>query len=172
MQVRQTYLKALRRGLFLAALMSAMGLGLARADAPGWATLPLQPLEGGPAVTLASLRGQVVLLNFWATWCVPCRYELPELADLEKRLGPRGFKVLAVTAETDREQVAAYVKRAGVALRFFQDPGSALHTAANVKVMPSSVLLDAQGNVVKTYTGFERRTGVKPMEDDILPLLK
>ncbi|MDH4248059.1 MAG: TlpA family protein disulfide reductase [Deltaproteobacteria bacterium] len=134
--------------------------------------LPLMPVGGGAATTLAAQRGQVMLVNFWATWCVPCRYELPEMAALEQRLHTRGFRVLAITAETEREPIAAFIKRLGVTVTALMDKDSALHAAVSVKVMPSTLLLNRQGEVVKTYQGFDRRIGIKPMEDDVLALLE
>ncbi len=124
--------------------------------------LELQPLTGGGSdLTLADLRGCVVVLNFWGTWCPPCREELPEIADLyRRRRDVADFKLLAVSCgatEADeeigplREQTAALLQRMHIRLPTYADRDFVTRTAvANVVGFagyPTTVVLDRQGVV-------------------------
>ena len=88
----------MRRGTFLAVLLAMLGLGLpARAAAPG---LPWRmALTGGQKLTLGDLRGRVVIVNYWASWCVPCRAELPVLASYYRQHLPQGLIVIGISVD-------------------------------------------------------------------------
>ena len=107
--------------------------------------------KDGQKRTLADFRGKTVLLNLWATWCVPCREEMPALDRLQASQGGKDFEVVAVnidTARLDRRQ--AFLDGAGVkSLAFFADPTAdafqALKQAGKVVGLPTSILVDPQG---------------------------
>lgn len=113
---------------------------------------PLAFTDGtGKAVTLADFRGRVVLLNLWATWCVPCRKEMPALDRLQATLGGPAFEVVAVNLDTrDPEKPRAFLSEIGVkALGFYADPATgtfqALRAVGRGFGLPTTILVDRDG---------------------------
>lgn len=109
----------------------------------------------GDGVSLADFHGHVVLLNFWATWCVPCVKEMPALDRLQALLGREGFEVVALSQ--DREGVPAvvrfYEKYDLGNLGIYVDPKGALAAPFGVGVLPTTVLVDRDGNLVGQLIG-------------------
>ena len=105
----------------------------------------------GKPVTLADFKGRVVLLNLWATWCVPCRKEMPALDHLEKRLGGPDFAVVAVNLDTrDPDKPRAFLSEIGVnSLAFYSDPATktfqALRGVGRGFGLPTTLLVDRDG---------------------------
>ena len=105
----------------------------------------------GKALTLADLKGRTVLLNFWATWCVPCRKEMPALDQLQGMLGGADFEVVAVNVDTARlERPKAFLKEAGVGnLAFYADPSAdvlqQLKADGQFIGLPTTLLVDKTG---------------------------
>jgi cytochrome c biogenesis protein CcmG/thiol:disulfide interchange protein DsbE len=125
---------------------------------------PSQPVNlpqlGGGQWRLADHRGQVVLINYWATWCEPCRDELPGLMQIARESGPRGLSVVGVSLD-DGPDAQAKVRQFAAQYRLpypvaFPDPTQ--HFPAREITIPTSVLFDRQGRVVKTYTGEVERS--------------
>lgn len=116
--------------------------------------LEVNTLDGEPA-TLAKFKGRPVLVNFWATWCEPCRMELPELSRLDLKHKKRGLTVVGISV--DRVLTAAEVKafaiRRKVSYALWHDPKEGLAAAFGVQTLPASFLLDRAGNVVWSTTG-------------------
>jgi thiol-disulfide isomerase/thioredoxin len=117
---------------------------------PGGSTpaLALRDLAGRPH-EFAAYRGQVLLVNFWATWCEPCREEMPSLQRLRDRLAGRPFAILAVNYGESAGQIAQFLPRAGIALDFplLLDPGQRTARAWAVRLLPTSFLVGADGQV-------------------------
>ncbi len=124
--------------------------------APGFA---LQTLEG-EALSLADLQGQPVVLNFWATWCGPCRAEMPELQRLHERLGPAGVVVLGVNQNETPQAIANF--RAELALDFptVLDVRLGVSREYGVNSIPTTFFIDRQGVIRSLFIG--------PMTDAIL----
>lgn len=103
--------------------------------------------EDGNEVGLAALQGQVVLMNFWATWCVPCVTELPALDRLQARLGGPGFRVIAVSGDNEgREVVAAFIAENGLEkLPILYDPNLKSARELGVRALPTTILIGANG---------------------------
>jgi thiol-disulfide isomerase/thioredoxin len=120
--------------------------------------LAFQDAAGRP-LTLENWRGRTVLLNLWATWCVPCRTEMPALDALEKRLGGPGFEVVAVNIDTrDPDKPKAWMTELGITkLAYYADP--AAKTFQDLKVigrafgMPTTLLVDPNGCEIGTIAG-------------------
>lgn len=133
-------------GWALAAWLSA-----APAHAAGAPDFRATSLEGD-TLQLASFRGQVVVLDFWASWCPPCREQLERLASLEKEVP--GVVVLAVNVDTRRDKVDRYVRHAQMPRRVLLDPKGTVATKYGVQGMPWTVLVDPQGQVVSARGGW------------------
>lgn len=105
----------------------------------------------GRLTALSSYRGNVVLLNVWATWCIPCQREMPSIERLYRELGPRGFRVVAVsiddagTESSIREFVAEY----GLSFDILHDPTGTITRTYQMIGVPSSFLIDADGKIRK-----------------------
>jgi cytochrome c biogenesis protein CcmG, thiol:disulfide interchange protein DsbE len=143
-------------GLIL--LVAALACGCASArplpDAATLSVLQAQTLEGR-TLRLGELRGKVVLLDFWATWCVPCRESLPFYAELQRELGARGLQVVAVSVDSSTEPVRSYFGTASPPFLVVRDPdGGGLADRLGVRVMPTSFLVDRSGAARFRQEGF------------------
>ena len=108
----------------------------------------------GTSLSLAELRGKVVLLNFWATWCVPCRKEMPAIEALYQRYKERGLEVLAISLDKiPAAPVEAFVKEVGVTYRIALDPSWGTARTYGVRGLPATFLIDRAGNVVLRELG-------------------
>jgi thiol-disulfide isomerase/thioredoxin len=113
----------------------------------------------GQARSLANWRGRSVLLNLWATWCVPCRKEMPSLDALEAKLGGPGFEVVAINIDTrDRDKPKAWLKGAGVTrLAYYADPSAKvfqdLKLVGRAFGMPTTLIVDPHGCEVASLAG-------------------
>ena len=120
--------------------------------------LAFQDAEGKPK-KLSEWRGRTVLLNLWATWCVPCRKEMPALESLQTRLGGPNFEVVAVNIDTrDPEKPKNFLKEANLTrIGYFSDPKAKvfqdLKAVGRALGMPTSVLVDGEGCEIATIAG-------------------
>ncbi len=114
----------------------------------------LQTADGGQ-VRLAELRGQVILLNFWATWCPPCKAEMPDLNALHQEYGQtRNFIVLGINDEEAQHEVEAFARRNGILFPLGLDSdGTVTGSRYGVRGLPTSIIVDRQGNIRDTWTG-------------------
>ncbi len=109
--------------------------------APALQALDLQ----GKTWTLAELRGRAVVLNFWATWCPPCRAEMPSLQQLGEIYGPEQLLVLALNVGEGPRRIAQYLQSSGLNLTVLLDPKSEAAKAWGASVLPTTILIDAEG---------------------------
>jgi cytochrome c biogenesis protein CcmG/thiol:disulfide interchange protein DsbE len=108
----------------------------------------------GRRVTLEQYRGRVVLLNLWATWCQPCRVEMPSLERLSRRLGSDGFRVVAVSIDDDADSVvAAYARQLGLSFDILHDPSAAIKQAYQATGVPESWVINRDGVIIKKVIG-------------------
>ncbi|MGH7678760.1 MAG: TlpA family protein disulfide reductase [Gemmatimonadaceae bacterium] len=119
--------------------------------APAYQTVSLS----GDSVSLADQRGKVVLLNVWATWCHPCRDEIPELRELHKKYEVRGLELVGVSvdAEGNDEGIKAFMKEFEMAYPVWRDPGERVSTQFLVFGVPATFLIDKQGVLRWRKTG-------------------
>jgi thiol-disulfide isomerase/thioredoxin len=129
-----------------------MRLDLVGAPAPEWRGITAVHGDFPPSPTL--LRGRVVLLDFWATWCTPCRFVMPELDALQDRHGAQGLRVMGVSAE-DSEDVDSYVRRARVKYAIGVDTGEETGRAYGVSGLPTLVVIDKRGIVREVLVGYD-----------------
>lgn len=109
----------------------------------------------GENIKRSDLLGEVVMINFWATWCGPCRKEMPALDKLYQRYESAGFTVLGVNVETDVEEVDQYLAKNPVSFPVLYDVDSIASKAFNVKAMPTTVFLDRDGNVRDIHKAYK-----------------
>ena len=127
----------------------------AQAESPAVAQVgkPMPAFTGemldGSTFDLAKERGNVVFLNLWATWCGPCRYEIPELEKLHKEHAAQRFKVVGVSVDEGGDQVVRdFVEEQKVSYPIVLDPQSKLATILETVILPTSVIVDRKGTVV------------------------
>src|SRR5207247_478192 len=109
---------------------------------------------GGTPYDLASEKGSVVLINVWATWCGPCRFEIPELQKMHDEFGKRGFKVVGVSVdEGETKDVKQFVTDQKMTYPVVLDPEGRIANLLATTVLPTSVLLDRHGKIVWREVG-------------------
>jgi peroxiredoxin len=112
----------------------------------------LRDLEG-TTVSLDELRGRVVLVNFWATWCKPCEDEMPAMQQLYAALRGDGFELLAVSVDADRSLVEDFRDRLALSFPILLDPEQEASKAYQTYRFPESFLVDGKGTIVERYVG-------------------
>jgi len=108
---------------------------------------------GGDTVSMADLRGEVVLINFWATWCKPCEDEMPAMERLYRVLGPRGFEILAISVDESAEPVVEFSQRLGLSFPILIDEDRRVTNEYQTFRYPESFLVDREGKIVERYIG-------------------
>ncbi len=141
--VRFEHLPAPKSDPLLDAAGSLIGLQVQLHQEAGFTLTGLD----GKTWSLSALRGHVVLLNFWATWCPPCRKEMPDMEELHQRFQEKGLVVLAVSDE-DRETVASFEEKQKYTFPILLDPDRKVNTSFNVEGIPKSFLFDRDGKLV------------------------
>ncbi len=138
--------------LLLAGSASAAGVG---EKAPAFAL----PTANGDTVALESLRGRVVYVDFWASWCGPCRRSFPWMNEMQRKYGAHGLVIVAINVDKRRVDAERFLQDTPAAFAVVYDEAGATPAAYAVKGMPSSYVVDARGNVAAVEIGFinERR---------------
>jgi len=125
-------------------------------------------LEGG----VPSMKGKVVLVDFWASWCGPCRQSFPQLDALYQKYHSRGFEVVGVSVDEKAADMKAFLAGNKVSFPTTRDAGQKLVGAVGPQTMPTSVLVDQNGNVVLVETGFRGKSTIQALDAAIQKLLK
>ena len=115
-------------------------------------SLALKTLDG-TVHDLAQYRGKVVLVNFWATWCEPCRDEMPSLVRLREKFAGQPFEVLAVDVDEPEARVRAFLEKTPLQLTVVLDPGKQVTKAWNVRILPASYVIGRDGRVRYSVIG-------------------
>ena len=113
--------------------------------------------RNGGAFSLDSLKGQVVVLDFWASWCIPCRTSFPYLDSLQARYESKGLKVVGLSLEDDDDAVNAFLESMPVRFTILRDPTGSAGEAFGVVAMPTTFLLDRDGKVAARFDGGEKK---------------
>jgi peroxiredoxin len=111
--------------------------------------------RSGKNMRLSDFRGQVVMINFWASWCGPCRQEMPLLEGLYKRYRKLGFSIIGVNVDTDSTKANNYLKDVRVTFPILYDSANAVSKSFNVNAMPTTVILDRNGNMRFLHQGYK-----------------
>ena len=109
-------------------------------------------------LSLASLRGKVVYVDFWASWCVPCRLSMPALEGFYRERRDQGFVVVGVNKDVSADDARRFLGKVAVSFPLVSDAGDAAARGFDVKAMPSGYLLDRKGIVRKVHRGFTGET--------------
>jgi peroxiredoxin len=104
-------------------------------------------------VTLSELRGQIIVLNFWATWCPPCVEEMPSLVNLQQRMKDKGITVLAVSVDQDESAYHKFLKQYGVNLLTVRDPSEKSKNLYGTVKIPETYIIDRNGVVRRKFIG-------------------
>jgi thiol-disulfide isomerase/thioredoxin len=126
--------------------------------------------QPGASVASDATRGQVVYVDFWASWCVPCRQSMPALDALHRKHGPAGFTVVGVNKDVNEADAKRFMGRFPVGFPLVADEGDSLARAFGVKAMPSGYLIDRKGVVRHVHRGFTAETAAA-LETEIQSLL-
>jgi cytochrome c biogenesis protein CcmG/thiol:disulfide interchange protein DsbE len=133
---------------------AALFLGFALLGAiPGAATA-----AAAPSLDLTQHRGRVVIVDFWASWCKPCRQSIPWLNAMRERYGAQGLTIIGVNVDAERRDADRFLNAVPIAFDVVFDPAGDLATQFRVKGMPSSYVFDRNGKLVDTYIGFREAT--------------
>lgn len=121
-------------------------------------------------VSLDSLRGHVVYLDFWASWCDPCKKSFPWMDKIQQKYADKGLRIVAVNLDRKQENVEKFLTTHPASFTVVFDPAATLPPLYDVKVMPSSFLIDKDGNIVSTHTGFQEKDAEK-LEKQLMEML-
>ena len=151
--MRYTHPRYLRHTLasLLVLFAATVAAGIAQAPAPDF-TLKS---ASGENLRLSELRGDVVMINFWASWCGPCRQEMPILSELHDKYKSMGFTVLGVNVEENSSEARKLLKEMPVSFPLLFDNDSSVSRQYDVVAMPSTVLVDRNGNVRYLHKGYK-----------------
>lgn len=128
-------------------------------DAPEFAAYELD----GTPISFADLRGEVVLVNIWATWCPPCREEMPSMQRLHEELGPEGLRIVAVSIDAAQGgvdpagrpggDIGAFARQMGLTFDIWHDPSGRIQETYRTTGVPESFLVDREGVIMKKVIG-------------------
>jgi thiol-disulfide isomerase/thioredoxin len=111
------------------------------------------PLLDGTSRNTAELRGKVVFLNFWATWCGPCRAEMPSMEALYHRFKEQGLEILAVNLQESQKEVSAFMQQLGLTFPTALDQPGSIGAAYGVMAIPTTYIVDRNGGIIARVMG-------------------
>ena len=153
--------------MMIAAMMAAMILGLGPGDAPP----PIDAADlDGKTVKLSDLKGKVVLVDFWATWCAPCKVSLPVYEGFRRKLADKGLVILAISVDEEVDNVRQFVARHELKLRVVHDAGAKIVQRYEPPSMPTAYLIDRSGKLRQVHEGF-RSGDAETLENALRALL-
>ena len=132
---------------FVVAALVALAWPAAASDATQPAPAFTLASRAGGEVSLADLKGQVVMINFWASWCGPCRQEFPALDQIYAKYKPMGFTLVAINVESEKSDAEKFLSRTPASFPILFDPDNKVSSQYGVSAMPTTILVDRQGRV-------------------------
>lgn len=134
---------------------------LALAAGPATAVTTGEPAPGfvlpdakNTKVELAALRGKVVYVDFWASWCVPCRESFPWMSEMQRKYGAQGLQIVAINVDVQRKEADQFLSKYPAGFTVLFDTEGSIAKSYAVKVMPSAYLIDKDGRVSARHLGF------------------
>lgn len=153
------FTRRMRRAMRTCALAAWVAASPSWAVAPGDAAPGLAlPDAGGSTVALDKLRGRVVYVDFWASWCGPCKRSFPWMNEMHRKYGEQGFTIVAVNVDKRREDAAKFLAVTPGAFTIVYDPSGGAPAAWDVKGMPTSYLVDRNGRIIAVDSGFREES--------------
>lgn len=108
----------------------------------------------GKSATLSAYKGRVVMINFWATWCPPCRQEMPSMEELFKEYNKKGFEILAISSDSQGEKIVKpFMEFYELSFSALMDIDGKVHSAYGVTSIPTTYIVDKNGNIVQRFMG-------------------
>jgi cytochrome c biogenesis protein CcmG/thiol:disulfide interchange protein DsbE len=135
-------------------------------DAPKFELLTIE----GELLSLSQLKGKVVYLDFWASWCGPCRQSFPWMNSITKKFSNEKFQIVAISVDDSESDIKKFLRRTPADFTILSDSSGRTPAAYEVKAMPSSFLINKNGSIVKKYSGF-KESEIESIENDIQFLL-
>lgn len=139
----------------VALVLCSQALALAEGDVAPPTVLP--QLASPASFDLSSLRGNVVLVDFWASWCAPCRESLPLYETLYGELAGKGFELVAINLDEHLADAIGFLERYPVSYTVLSDPQGRSAEKWSVPAMPTSYLLDSEGRIIRAWAGFNSK---------------
>jgi peroxiredoxin len=130
------------------------------------------PTLGGARMSLSSLRGKVVIVDFWAQWCEPCKRELPQLDKLAAEFSSKNVVILAINLDKTRENAERLAQQMGLKLPVLLDPAGSVAATYDLPKMPSSFIVDKRGIVRFVHEGFEGSADVARFKSELEELTR
>lgn len=171
----------MKRTIFVAAMVAALAVPLffhftADASPPVGAGAPLQMAPDfkitdlqGDEVSMSRLRGKVVIVNFWATWCPPCRHEIPWFIELQKRYGPDGLQIVGISLDAaGPAHVAQFAKEMGINYTIAMGDRAIAARFGGVDVLPSTFYIGRDGKIVRSVPGLMRKEQIEAIVTNAL----
>lgn len=152
--------------LVLASLLTIPALAAPPKDAPD---ITLTALSGR-TLRVADLKGKVVLLDFWASWCIPCRRSFPEVDALHRELESKGLVVIAVNVDEQQKNAYTFLEKFPHTMTIAFDPKGTVAQAFNLQAMPSTMIVDRAGHIRFTHQGYTEKT-IGQFRTEVLQLL-
>ncbi len=138
-----------------AMILGAVAISAAHAAEPAPAPDFALPAMDGGELRLSELKGQVVMINFWATWCGPCRQEMPLLQQLQVKYEPLGFTLVGINVEPESAGARTWLEKVPVTFPILFDRQNQVAERFGVQGMPSSVFVDRSGKVRYVHRGYQ-----------------
>lgn len=162
-----SYLTKILRGLALGLVLPLCAAAQLKVGQP-FPNLSAFGLEG----PVPACAGQVVLVDFWATWCAPCKASFPAYGDLQRELAPRGFVLLAVSIDKTAAPYEEFLARFRPPFPTVRDGSQRLIAQVRVPAMPTSYLLDRHGVVRAVHSGYHGEATLRALREEIVRLLE
>jgi peroxiredoxin len=147
-----------RRALLASALALAFGACAAPQTFPSPAPEFALPDLNRKTMFLSDLRGHPVLVDFWATWCDPCRESIPSYEKLYMERRDAGFVVVGIDEDDEKADVAVFARKNGIAYPLLRDPKRVAYDAFRVRGLPTAFLIDGKGRIVRRWDAFNAGT--------------
>jgi peroxiredoxin len=149
--------------------MPALALAVEVGEPPPEINLP--DLNSGKKISLAALRGKVVVIDFWASWCAPCKEEMPVLESLYKRFKDKDLVIIGVSVDNEAANAKKFLSGVKVSFPIVHDAGHVVADKFKPPRMPTSYIIDKAGKIRFVHAGF-RKEDAKKIEDEVVKLLK
>jgi thiol-disulfide isomerase/thioredoxin len=151
------FLRGCRFSVAVIALFCLLPLpsnGFPAAPSEGAHNFSLPGLKTGQEISLEDFRGKVIYLDFWASWCGPCRKSLPLYEEMKKEFPPDRFEIVAINLDEDRNDAVRFLEKHPVSYTILLDPAGTTASQWQIQAMPTSFLLDSDGRAIGSWAGF------------------